>query len=168
MMKKIQQEFIKKIEKYSNRVDDKVPFLSFFQKNFSLAIYSLEADFAKFGTKLPYLLKDDFVPFRESHIYETAPKIIEKLKKRQQQIRSVVHLTNEDLDNLLLLTKLVERIDGMETLCLSQGVCPKCGAQIIETQKNYGGFREDGPYAIEYRVGCETCDYLLHHDVIDV
>lgn len=74
-------------------------------------------------------------------------------------------VTKEDLFLLERLINAKSRIDVRESTLLSMGLCPKCGAKIIETNKSYGNPGEE-PTSIHYRVGCEKCGYTVHSEVM--
>jgi len=122
-----------------------------------------------FGDKAPYCVKREIVLPGEEHPYLSLKSLRDALELRNREIGSIDDLNQDDLDNLVELVKVVERLDARESVFLRQNVCPKCGRKIAATQRQVGGSPDDPtPYAIIYRLGCENCDYEVDSESIEV
>lgn len=145
---------------------------SFIQKFSILAEwYIRQADWMihLFGDKTPYCLEREIVLPGEEHPYKRVRSLRDALESRNREIDSIDDLKQDDLDKLVELVKIIERLDARESVLLQQNVCPKCGSKIVTTQRQVGGSSEDStPYAVIYRIGCENCDYLVDSETIEV
>ncbi len=145
---------------------------SFLQKfNGIVRVYISRADYilGTFGNSLPTFAENDFVPYGEEHPYLRLSEVRDFLQKRVFEIKSIDDLQKEDLENLVTMITQTERLDVKETSYLERNICPKCGSNIIDTEKAYGGSIDDPiPTTIVYRVGCENCDYEVHVENIEI
>jgi len=122
-----------------------------------------------FGDKTPYCVEREIVLPREEHPYQRLKSLRDTLESRNREIDSIDDLNQDDLDNLVELVKVIERLDARESVLLQQNVCPKCGSNIVTSQRQVGGSPDDPtPYAVIYRIGCENCDYEVDSETIDV
>ena len=123
----------------------------------------------QFGEKTPYCLEGEIVLPSEKHPYIKMKPLRDSLESRNREVVGINDLTQRDLDELVELVTIVERLDARESVLLQQNVCPKCGGKITSTHRGVGGSSDDPvPSAIIYRIGCEKCDYVIHSDTIDV
>lgn len=165
-------EFTDWILSVGKKYHEKSRGFSFIQQ-FSLFIqqYIMQADWTlhKYGEEPPYSVERDYVPPGEDHPYIMLKSLKDRLRSRVSEIGSMDDLTKEDLDTLVELIKVIERLDAKETVLIGYYVCPKCGSEIVDNQTHVGGSPEDPePSAIIWRVGCENCDYELNYETINV
>jgi len=153
----------------SNQPREDRTFLNLLKSNMMINISAIEYAFSKFGYNLPFLLKDDFIPLGEKHVYEKAFKMMEYLTDRISTSRSIKDVKRKDFEIFIELTKLAERIDAKESYLLSNGICPKCGSKLTQRQIYHAGTEFDPePYAVTYIDGCESCDYELNRETINM
>lgn len=95
-------------------------------------------------------------------IVNNKPAFLEKLKNYRD-------VDQNDLEILIKLVEIVNRADAAESSCLSKNKCPKCGSKIVESSHYIGGSEDHPePYAVVYRVGCESCDYILNKETFNI
>lgn len=124
---------------------------------------------SQFGEKPPYCLEGEIVLPGEKHPYIKMKTLRDSLESRNREVGGINDLTQSDLDDLVELVTIVERLDVRESVLLKQNVCPKCGDKITSTHREVGGSHDDPvPSAIIYRIGCKKCDYVVLSDTIDV
>lgn len=120
----------------------------------------------QYGEKTPYSVKVDLASVDPYKKMRTAKDAIES---RMNAITSIKELTKDDLEMLVELVRETERMDAREGVYLKFETCPKCGSQIVESQRSIGGCLDGSiPYAIARRVGCEKCDYEVVSDTIEI
>jgi hypothetical protein len=153
----------------SNPRANEEPIISFIRSSALFDSGTLSSALAKFGGNLPYLLQDDFVPQGENHPYFSIPTLLEYLNHRLPEIHYAKDIREEDFEAFMKITKLAERLDAKENLLLHNKICPKCGSKITERQI-YHGCSESHPEpdAITYIIGCESCDYVINEETIDI
>lgn len=135
--------------------------------------YSMQTAHIKhqYGPDTPLLVREYLSPKgHEGNPYLDLVPMREAIQERLSALGSVHDLTVEDLDRLITLVREVERIDAREDVYVRFDMCPKCGGKIIETREVYGSTcsTDPTPYTIQYRIGCDTCDFELIHDTVDV
>jgi len=123
---------------------------------------------SELGETPPFCVKEDFYLAGFENSYNRLKALNDAVDTRSLAVRSVNELTKEDLSNLVNLIRIVERVDANESVMLSQSKCPKCGGNIVETEKYVGGLEAEEPNAIFYRVGCDKCDYVFDTETIDL
>lgn len=162
--------WILKVGRQYNEKIGKLPFVKNFLITSELYLGKVDWILHVYGEQIPYSGKGDIVISGEEHPYRRLKPLSENLRLRILEIRNIDNLKKEDLDNLVELVKLVERLDAQENLLLQSNTCPKCGGKIVETRRKIlGGNPEDPiPYAVSYRVGCEKCNYELTSETINI
>lgn len=87
-----------------------------------------------------------------------------------EKIEHLEDINRSDLGNLIQLIKIITIFDTREEILLDYMICPKCGGNIKETNKNlnHGTYEDTEPYGIYYRVGCQKCDYTIHDEIFDL
>lgn len=122
---------------------------------------------SEFGENTPYAARDEFEFFEDT--YQQLPILIQYFKKRIQ-LSNLENIEVADLENLIKIIKIVSNFRENEETLMSNGICPKCGGEIKETQTHFGGGTEcqPEPDGIFIRVGCQKCDYELHQDTINI
>ena len=123
-----------------------------------------------YGEEPPYSTKSDIVLPGEDLPYKGLATLKNNLDIRTRELDKTEKLKNEDIDNLVDLIREVERLDAKESILLTLNICPKCGGKVVETQENITNENLEDPevYAINYRIGCEKCDYVLESETIDL
>lgn len=148
-------------------LSDNNEFLYLFKEQFLFGIYSIKSATQIFGSKLPYLLKEDFVPPGEIHPFLKAQQLIDYSEKRLTKIKKVSDIKPEDYKTYLSLSRLATEINALERNLIASDICPKCGSKLIGDEIYHGGTEDNPmPYAITYYNGCESCDYELNRDTI--
>ncbi len=91
-----------------------------------------------------------------------------KLKKAVHEVQAKVvsEVGLSDLNDLVAVSQIVSRLEGIEHYLIGESICPNCGGNIVQTQESMGGGSDEPPSAIYYRVGCEKCDYELVSETI--
>lgn len=145
---------------------------SFIQKYSSLSSWYIgQVDWmiSVFGDEIPYCVKGEILLSGEEHPYKRLKSLRDTLKSRNREIESIDDLKQDDLDNLVELVKVIERLDVKESVLLQKNICSKCGGKIVSTQRSVGGSYDDPmPYAVICRTGCENCDYEVYSEVHEV
>lgn len=120
---------------------------------------------SEFGENTPYAVRAEFDFSKDT--YQQIPILRNYLKKRMQ-LSKLENIEVQDLENLIKLVKIVCNFRGNEESLMSNGICPKCGAEIKQTQSYFGGGKEykPEPDGVFIRVGCQKCDYEIHQDTI--
>lgn len=86
-----------------------------------------------------------------------------------KSITSVAEITSSNLDGLISLITEIERLDARESVYLEFNICPICGSKIVSSQQTSGGSSTDpAPTKIQYRIGCEKCDYEIMRETVQV
>lgn len=123
---------------------------------------------SELGETSPFCVKEDYYLDGIENGYSKLKALSNALVPRSRGVRNVNELTREDLSNLTDLVRIVERVDARENIMVARSTCPKCGSQIVETEKYFGGSGEEEPHAVFYRVGCDQCNYVLDTETIDL
>lgn len=123
----------------------------------------------EYGEKPPFIAENYSSEF-EVFPYQQLPELIKTLHERLKKIATLEDIERTDLEKLIQLVKIVNKLKGREEVLTHFPVCPKCGGEIKETHENLGGNTEEQPepYGVYIRVGCQKCDYLIHDETIDL
>ncbi len=163
-IRKVAPKFYEWVMKTGESTWKKSKNFSFFESFYSmLKYYSREAEslLLEYGKAPPHIsepFENDYV--RMQHIFEM-------LEKRIKEISKIGDLTPQDFGDLVELIRVVTEMRTVEGNLLEKSICPKCGSEIGETQRNIGRTSEE-PSAIRVRIGCEKCDYTLNEETIDL
>jgi len=122
---------------------------------------------SEFGENTPYAVCDELEFLEDA--YQQLPILMTYLKRRIQ-LSKLENIEVMDLENLIKIVKIVSNFKGNEETLMSNGICPKCGGEIKETQTYFGGGTEyqPEPDGIFIRIGCQKCDYEVYQDIINI
>lgn len=104
----------------------------------------------------------------ENEWYEELSVLYKRLIDREKEIIKGNKVKSLDLNDLMRLTRIIFFFEGKEYALLSKNICPVCGGNIRNTQKQYPSSDEEPPSEIYYRVGCDKCNYIVHDETINV
>jgi len=142
------------------KISKNFTFKESFYQNLKIYVKECEMLVEKFGKEpyISYLLED---------VWEQIPVQLDQLHKRLEKLNKLKEITPSDLENLLILVKIISKFEAREDILLKHYICPKCGGEIVEDNIPFGSSPEDTePNGIYYRVGCNKCDYYIDSDTI--
>ena len=140
-----------------------------FRLNSRIYIQQVESALNDYGDDIPYSVKQDLISEAEFQYRDIKP-LSDTLVSRLAEIRIQSDITGKDIDTLVRLVREIERLRGRETVYVNFGTCPKCGGEIVETERTLwtGPYDDPEPAAVVYRIGCKNCNYEIHSDKMDV
>lgn len=100
--------------------------------------------------------------------YSQVPELINKVKSIKRKVSNLQDMTFQDFLDFLRLVQIIAKFRVIEENLLSKSICPKCSNKITQTPKYISGKYDEPPTVMQYRIGCESCDYTIYEDTVDI
>ena len=115
--------------------------------------------FELYGKKLPYVAKFDGTTSIENNFqYNRLFRLTDQIRNRLNSIE-IEEIRIRDLKNLLKMREYMSDFHGKEYLLRCQGICPKCGGKIIESEEVY--ITSDGEFPLYI---CKDCGFGQNYE----